>query len=209
MTVKVKVWGDYALFTRPEAKVERVSYPIITPSAARGLLESIFWKPEFYWRIKRIHVLKPIQYYSLLRNEVSSVIQPKATKTKKAFLADEDRQQRHSVMLKNVAYLIEADIVCKEYVTDDVAKYRDMFRRRVAKGQCFHRPFFGAKECTAHFAEPATNDKAIDITDELGLMLFDIRFPKDSKSAIPYFFEAKLERGILNVPTTLYEEVQR
>ncbi|MFX3629261.1 MAG: type I-C CRISPR-associated protein Cas5c [Ectobacillus sp.] len=209
-SLKVKVWGDLALFTRPEAKAERVSYPVITPSAARGVLEAIFWKPEFKYHIKKIHVLKPIQYYSILRNEVASIVPSNVMSSKKDFLADDDRQQRHSIMLRDVAYIIEADMELMEHATDNIAKYRDMFRRRVAKGQCFQRPYFGTRECAVHFAEPEQSDRAIHWTEELGPMLFDVKFPKDSAKnaqAIPYFFEAKLENGVLHVPDYLYKEV--
>ncbi|MEK5036735.1 type I-C CRISPR-associated protein Cas5c [Sporosarcina sp. FSL K6-3457] len=211
-TLKVKVWGDFALFTRPESKAERVSYPVMTPSAARGILEGIFWKPEFKWRVRSIHILKPIQYYSILRNEVASIVPTSITKSRKDYLADEDRQQRHSLMLRNVAYIIEADIELMEHTTDNITKYREMFRRRVAKGQCFHRPYFGTRECSVHFAEPNDTDKAIDVTDNLGPMLFDLKFPKGNEKnpqAIPYFFEANVENGVLHVPDYLYEEVYR
>jgi CRISPR-associated protein Cas5d len=209
-SLKVKVWGDYALFTRPEAKAERVSYSVMTPSAARGVLEAIFWKPEFKWRVKKIHVLKPVQYYSILRNEVGSIVPGNVVKNQRDYLADEDRQQRHSIMLRNVAYIIEADMELLEHATDDIAKYRDMFRRRVAKGQCFQRPYFGTRECAVHFSEPEQQDKAINLTEDLGPMLFDLKFPKDhlkNAQAIPYFFEAKLENGVMYVPDSLYEEV--
>lgn len=209
-SLKVKVWGDYALFTRPEAKAERMSYPVMTPSAARGILEAVLWKPEIKWHVKKIHVLKPVQYYSILRNEVASIIPSNVVTNKRDYLADEDRQQRHSLMLRNVAYIIEADIELMQHATDHLAKYRDMFRRRVAKGQCFHRPYFGTRECAVHFSEPKTEDKAISLTEELGPMLFDLKFPKgDQKNgqAIPYFFEAKLENGVLDVPDYLYKEV--
>lgn len=209
-TLKVKVWGDYALFTRPEAKTERVSYSVMTPSAARGVLEAIFWKPEFKWHVRKIHVLNPIQYYSILKNEVASIVPSNVTKSKRDYLADDDRQQRHSIMLRNVAYIIEAEIELMEHTTDNIAKYRDIFRRRVVKGQCFQRPYFGTRECAVHFSEPVQKDKAINLTEDLGPMLFDLKFPKSSSKntqAIPYFFEAKLENGVLHVPDYLYQEV--
>lgn len=209
-TLKVKVWGDYALFTRPEAKTERVSYSVMTPSAARGVLEAIFWKPEFKWHVRKIHVLKPIQYYSILKNEVASIVPGNVTKSKRDYLADDDRQQRHSLMLRNVAYIIEAEIELMEHTTDNIAKYRDIFRRRVVKGQCFQRPYFGTRECAVHFSEPEQKDEAINLTEDLGPMLFDLKFPKSSSKnaqAIPYFFEAKLENGVLHVPDYLYQEV--
>lgn len=209
--VKVKVWGDLALFTRPEAKVERVSYPVITPSAARGVLEGIFWKPEFKYIIRSIQVLKPVQYYSILRNEVSSIVPGNIKTSNRPFFADADRQQRHSLMLRNVAYIIEADIILMSHATEDVAKYRAIFRRRVSKGQCFHRPYLGTRECSAHFAEPSHEDKPIAHSENLGMMLFDIKFPHDlvmkNATAVPYFFDARLNEGVLTVPHHLYQEV--
>lgn len=208
--LKVKVWGDYALFTRPEAKVERVSYPVMTPSAARGILESIYWKPEFKYLIKKIHVLNPIQYYSILRNEVESVVPGNIAKKGKEFLADKYRQKRHSIMLRNVAYIIETDIKLMDYAEDNPTKHREIFRRRVAKGQCFHQPYLGTRECSAFFSEPKLDERPITISEELGPMLFDIKFQKNpNDQAIPYFFEAILENGVLNVPLYLYEEVYR
>lgn len=209
-TLKVKVWGDYALFTRPEAKVERVSYPMMTPSAARGILESILWKPEFKWIVRKIHILKPIKYYSILRNEVASIVPGNIATTRRTFIADEDRQQRHSIMLKDVSYMIEADIKLQEHSNADVAKYRAMFRRRVAKGQCFQRPYLGTRECIAHFAKPIAQDQPIPISDHIGPMLFDLKFPGNTKreaQAIPYFFDANIVNGTLDVPDYLYKEV--
>lgn len=209
--VKVKVWGDVALFTRPEAKVERVSYPIITPSSARGVLESIFWKPEFKYIVRTIQVLKPVQYYSILRNEVASIVPSNIQTSKRPFLADEDRQQRHSLMLRDVEYIIEADIVLMPHATENVAKYRDIFRRRVSKGQCFQRPYLGTRECSAHFAEPTQEEQPIAHSEDLGMVLFDIKYPHDpnmkNATAVPYFFDAGLNNGVLTVPHHLYREV--
>src|SRR6266566_682904 len=130
--VSVKVWGAFACFTRPELKAERVSYPVMTPSAARGVLEAVFWKPEFAWRVREIWVLKEIRRFSVLRNEVNH----REWKT----------MQRHTLALRDVAYLIRADIAVKPGVGEDPAKYRDQFRRRAERGQCYHRPYLGCRE---------------------------------------------------------------
>src|SRR5690625_3684003 len=209
--LKVKVSGDLALFTRPEGKVERVSYPIIPPSAARGVLEAIFWKPEIRWEILRIKVLKVPKYYSIVRNEVSkkAIVNKSIMEKPKDYFADDDRQLRHSLMLKDVSYIIEAQIHMQPGAVDPVEKYRAMFRRRVEKGQCFHRPYLGTRECSAHFSLPDIDDIPIDWTDSLGPILFDFRYPTKGSVTIPYFFNAEIKDGIMDIPTNLYEEVNR
>lgn len=211
--LKVKIWGDYALFTQPEAKVERVSYPCITPSAARGILEAIFWKPEFQWRIRSIQVLQPIELESMIRNEVSDVIAEKTVKGKTTsdFFVEDKRQQRHTLFLRKVAYIIAADICLQKHATDDMAKYRDMFRRRVKKGQCYNQPYLGTRECMAFFSDVDRNqDRPLPINLEIGSMLFDLRYPlpdQKLKYAIPIFFQASLIDGVLTIPDHLYEAV--
>ncbi|HET7579526.1 MAG TPA: type I-C CRISPR-associated protein Cas5c [Bacillales bacterium] len=213
-SLKVKVWGDYALFTQPEAKVERVSYPCMTPSAARGILEAIFWKPEFDWHIRKIAVLKPVAFESIVRNEVGGMIAEGTVKGKtySEYCTDDDRQQRHSLFLRNVAYIIEADVVLRDHADTDVAKYRDIFRRRVKKGQCFNQPYLGTRECMAHFSEvDEQNDRPEPVNIEIGSMLFDLKYPEPdskAKTAIPYFFQAKLNNGTLDIPGHLYEVVR-
>jgi CRISPR-associated protein Cas5d len=142
--VEVCVWGKFACFTRPEMKVERVSYEVMTPSAARGVLESIFWKPEFYWQIREIRVLKPIRYFSILRNEVNNranyASAQRRLKGEDGYYADEDRSQRHTLCLRDVAYSIAADVAVRPGVEEDEAKYRDQFQRRVRRGQCHNMP---------------------------------------------------------------------
>ncbi len=209
----VKVWGDYACFTRPEMKVERVSYEVMTPSAARGLLEAIYWKPEFQWQIRRIHVLKPIRRAAVLRNEVNSTASPKTIRSAfekgegYAYFAEDDRTQRHTLALRDVAYLIEADAVpTGRGAADHPAKHRDIFRRRVARGQCYHRPYLGCREFAASFAEPDGSEQVIDRTEPLGRMLFDLRYG-DSSRNVPVFFNAGLQDGVLHVPPHLYEHV--
>lgn len=203
--LEVKVWGDFACFTRPEMKVERATYPVMTPSAARGVLESIFWKPQFVWRIEQIQVLKPIKYFSILRNEVNGRASLRAAQ---GFVANgggydstADRAQRHTLALRDVAYLIKADIDLRPEVTDDVAKYRDQFRRRVASGRCFATPYLGCREFWASFAPPDGSERPIDVTEELGPMLLDLDYATDgSGRGTPRFFDARLEGGVLSIP---------
>ncbi|GIW07170.1 MAG: type I-C CRISPR-associated protein Cas5 [Dehalococcoidia bacterium] len=199
----VKVWGDFACFTRPEMKVERVSYPVMTPSAARGVLEAIFWKPEFAWRIEQIQVLKEIRWFSILRNEVNSLASHRSAlgweREGGGYFSDQDRAQRHTLALRDVAYIIEAQVVPKSGRTEDEAKYRDQFRRRVADGSCFFQPYLGCREFSAFFGPPSADDQPIDRTEDLGLMLHDLDYREDG-SGTPRFFRARLERGVLRVP---------
>jgi CRISPR-associated protein Cas5d len=209
----VKVWGDWACFTRPEMKVERVSYPVMTPSAARGVLEAIFWKPEFFWRIREIQVLRPIRYYSILRNEVKLTASHRSamgwSKTGGGYFADEDRAQRHTLALREVAYVIKADQVLKPHADADPAKYRDQFRRRVARGQYYHAPYLGCREFSARFGDSVESDRPLPLEMDLGLMLFDLDYQHDDlgrgKRGKPKFFQAQLDRGIMTVPRKLYE----
>ncbi len=211
--LQLKVWGEYALFTRVEAKTERVSYPVMTPSAARGILEAILWKPEMKWQVRSIQVLKPIQYYSLLRNEVASTVPSNIASSKREYVVEGDeRQLRHSVMLRDVAYIITAELMLMKPTMENEMKYSSMFLRRAEKGQCFHQPYLGTRECSLHFSLPDNDEQAISDTMDIGSMLFDIKFPTDPSSkkavAIPYFFDAKLEKGVLHVPQHLYREVR-
>jgi CRISPR-associated protein Cas5d len=217
----VKVWGDYACFTRPEMKVERVSYPVMTPSAARGVLEAIFWKPEFSWRVREIQVLKPIRYFSVLRNETTKIISPdlarKWSKQGGNFFineVDEDgvmrnRAQRHTLALREVAYVIKADQVLQPHADADPAKYRDQFRRRVARGQYHHTPYLGCREFPARFGEPEAADRPLPLEMDLGLMLFDLEYDQNKEGkgirAKPKFFPALLEKGVLRIDPRLYD----
>jgi len=205
--VAVKVWGEFACFTRPEMKVERVTYPVMTPSAARGLLEAIFWKPEFAWQVRRIEVLNPIRRISLLRNEAKSKITVgTAKKAGHRYFADDDRTQRHTLALRDVAYIIHADVAVNN--GEDPAKYRDQFRRRVAQGRCFHRPYLGCREFAANFSEPDGTERPIDLTEDLGRMLFDMRYASKGNRVEPVFFSARIEDGVLSVPKNLYWELE-
>jgi CRISPR-associated protein Cas5d len=188
-------------------KAERVSYPVMTPSAARGVLEAIFWHPEMRWRVREIMVLKEIQFRSILRNEVSL----KASPQREAISIQEDRTQRHTLALFDVAYLIRADVDVRPDVPADPAKYHDQFRRRAEKGQCFHRPYLGCREFAAHFGMPDGTERPIADSKDLGLMLFDILFAerddnlKPKGPDVPLFWPARLESGVLRVPPEQYE----
>lgn len=205
--LEVKVWGEYACFTRPEMKVERVTYPVMTPSAARGVLEAIFWKPQFRWLVSEIRVLRPIAYFSLLRNEVTSKANERQGRTRVSggggYFAEEDRAQRNSLVLREVAYVIRADIRLVPGVVENVAKYRDQFRRRVQRGQCFHMPYLGCREFTASFSETDRSEQAIDRSEDLGRMLFDLDYSTQG-SASPRFFDARLESGVMRIPSSLH-----
>jgi len=208
----IKVWGDFACFTRPEMKVERVTYEVMTPSAARGILEAVFWKPEFQWRVRRIEVLRPIRRISLLRNEVNSLVSERAArgwerKGEGGYFADLDRTQRHTLALRDVAYVIHADVeLVGRGRHEHIAKYRDQFRRRVGRGQCFHRPYLGCREFAAGFDEPDGSEEPIGRSEDLGRMLFDLRYESDgSGRGMPIFFSAKLEEGVLRIPEGLYD----
>lgn len=204
--VEVKVWGSWACFTRPEMKVERVSYPAMTPSAARGVLEAIYWKPEFQWQVREIVVLNPIAYFSILRNEVNSLASERAARSwehsTRGFFASEDRAQRNTLGLRHVAYIIRADILQKPGVNEHPAKFRDQFRRRVARGQCYAQPYLGCREFTAWFGEPGSEDEPRDaISMSIGRMLLDLDYvPGNSGRATPRFFNAEIRSNVLRVP---------
>lgn len=198
--VEVKVWGPYACFTRPEAKVERVSYEVPTPSAARGILEAIFFHKPMQWRVREIAVLQPIRHFSLLRNEVKSRMSPQSD----GLSIGDDRTQRHTLGLRKVEYIIRADVYLPPDRTEaGQVKYRDQFRRRVRAGQCFHHPYFGCREFACHFAEPDGTEEPIDVSADLGWMLFDIEYGENGNA--PRFFEARLEKGVLRIDPSLYE----
>ncbi len=209
--VKLQVSGERACFTRPEMKVERVSYDVITPSAARGILEAIHWKPAFTWRIERLTVLKPIKFETIRRNEVASRIP--SLNVKKAINAgsteglalyvDEDRQQRAATILKDVAYVIEARIDLKDPANADepIGKHLDIFNRRARKGQCFHRPCLGTREFAADFelieGELPTPDDSLMGERDLGWMALDVDFALGGQ---PLFFKAVMRDGVIEVP---------
>ena len=211
--LEVKLWGDMACFTRPEMKVERVSYPVMTPSAERGALEAIFWKPEFTWAVEEIRVLRPIRYASILRNETNN---RQSDRSAAAWArngggydasAPRNRAQRHTLALRDVAYVVRAQPVLRAGVEDDIAKYLDQFHRRVASGRCFTTPYLGCREFSAYFSEPDSDDQAIGESEDLGLMLLEIEYEPDGNGrGAPRFFQAVLESGILRVPSLSPEE---
>lgn len=234
----LEVKGDYACFTRPEMKVERVSYDVITPSAARAIFDSVLWKPAISWQIKKIEVLAPIRWISVRRNEVGKIV---SSRSGGIFIEDE-RQQRAGLFLRDVKYRLFAEFVfippekrgkvynpVPEWLIDseeeeevkkqDIrpdeteAKYAAMFERRARKGQCFNQPYLGCREFSCEFclvnslAEPAAPPAEFAGVRELGWMLYDMDFsdPKDIK---PLFFKAKMENGIITVPSRDSEEVK-
>ena len=190
--VRVKVTGDFACFTRPDLKVERMTYPCMTPSAARGVLDSILWKPEFQWWVHRILVLNPVKFFSVKRNEIN------AKQGKAPILIEEKRTQRNSIVLKDVAYIIEASVYQKEFdPKNPVKKYAEMFKRRVKKGQCWRRPFLGTREFAAEFIVPDGNEHPIQEIIPIGSMLFDIFYDAKGKPSPLFFYDVKIENGIL------------
>ena len=217
--VRLHVWGDYACFTRPEMKVERVSYDVMTPSAARGVLDAIHWKPGVLWAIDRIHVLRPIRFESLRRNELGSKIsvgnarkamRSGTTEGLHAYIG-EDRQQRASTLLRDVAYVIEAHFEFTDAAKPDdtEGKHLSMFNRRASKGQCFHRPYLGTREFAADFAlvegeMPASTLPREQRNRDLGWMLHDI----DHGNGEPRFFRAQLREGVVGVPPLHGAEVK-
>ncbi len=230
-TFCLEVKGDYACFTRPEMKVERVSYDVITPSASRAIFEAIFWKPAIKWHIKKIEVLKPIKWVSVRRNEVGAT----ASERKNGIFIEETRQQRAGLILQDVAYRLHADL---EFIPppdrakvmrpvpkslhenaeseswkkdDNPFKYNAMFERRARKGQCFNQPYLGCREfsCDFRFIDDLRNEpKPVDETIELGFMLYDLDF-KDSAKPTPGFFKAHMEKGMIQVPDWESEEVRK
>jgi CRISPR-associated protein Cas5d len=209
--VRLKVWGEYACFSRPEMKTERVSYDVITPSAARGILEAIHWKPAIRWVVDRVKVLNEIRFDNIRRNEVGSKIPAgnvrRAMKGQPVHLAQyvtEDRQQRASLLLRDVAYIIEAhfELTDKTQEEDTPEKHYSMFLRRTRNGQCFHRPYLGCREFPAHFELIETDLSAVpSFYDgkelDLGWMLLDIDFDADMT---PRFFKAVMKDGVIDVP---------
>lgn len=198
---RLKLWGTYACFARPEMKVERVSYPTMTPSAARGALESILWKPQIAWRIDRIDRLRPPIFQQVRRNEVES----KASTDRPAIIVDEARQQRAGLLLRDVAYTIHARfcLTRRANSADSIAKYVAMFVRRARAGQCFQRPCLGSREFAADFAllspgDPDPLGEDALPTEELGWIFYD--FDWSHRPPRPRFFEARLENGRMAVP---------
>ncbi len=216
----LEVRGDWACFTRPEMKVERVSYDVITPSAARAVFEAIFYKPAVRWEVRRIEVLTPVRWMNLRRNEVASVVSTRNVEQamkqgagELALYVDEDRQQRASLLLRDVAWRLHADLVVRPDRRDpeEPAKFFAMFERRARKGQCVNQPYLGCREFAARWrlvedlpVEPAP----IAETRDLGWMLHDLDF-SDAANPQPRFFRAQMTRGVIEVPAFGGEEMVR
>jgi len=230
----LETWGDYACFTRPEMKVERVSYDVITPSAARAIFEAIFWKPAIRWHIRQIEVLAPIRWISVRRNEVGAVMSDKSD----GIFIEEQRQQRAGLFLRDVRYRLHAELEfihpdrwakamnpVPEYLHDDwesqelrkdenPGKYNAIFERRARKGQCFVQPYFGCREFSCHFRfvdDPigdAAQSPSIDESRDLGFMLYDIDFG-NLNGPQAAFFRAQMDKGCIKVPPWESEEVHR
>jgi CRISPR-associated protein Cas5d len=208
-TFCLEVSGSLACFTRPEMKVERVSYDVMTPSAARSIFEAILWKPAIRWRVHRIEVLKPVRWINLRRNEVSAVVSTRnvqqamaAGAGQLALYVEDERQQRAGYFLRDVAYRIHADLSLVPGNPEPLVKFSEMFARRAAKGQCVNQPYLGCREFAAAFSlvkADSPPSKPIGDTRDLGWMLHDLDFthPSDPK---PRFYNAKMLAGVVAVP---------
>ena len=218
-TYCLEISGDFACFTRPEMKAERVSYDVITPSAARAVFEAILWKPEIHWQVNKIEVLSPIKWINLRRNEVGCVASTRSIETamKSGFgrlgiFVEDERQQRAGLFLRDVKYRIHASFHLRDL--DDhpnaVVKFMKMFERRASKGQCVNQPYLGCREFAAMFTlvEPSGSDPAPSPENrELGYMLYDLDY-RDAADPKPRFFPAALVNGVLTVPAWDSEEVR-
>lgn len=226
--IGLRVSGDHACFTRPEMKVERVSYDLMTPSAARGILEAIHWKPAIRWIVDEIHVLKPIRFQSIRRNEVGhkapagkiGTAMKRGSLEGLALAVDEDRQQRAATVLVDVDYVIAAhfEMTDRAGSEDNEGKHLDTFNRRAARGQCFHQPCLGNREFDARFTllspdeplpEPEVKSSELGYGEprDLGFMLLDIDYARDGQPSL--FFRARLEDGVMRVPHPNSPEVRR
>ena len=219
MPIRLEVWGDYALFTRPEMKVERVSYDVMTPSAARGLVEAVYWHPGLRWIIDRIHVCAPIRFTNLRRNEVKSTVSARSARTvmergkgELYLCTSEDIQQRAALLLRDVRYVIEAhfDLTAQAAPGDNPGKFQDIVKRRIKKGQFYHQPCFGCREFPAQFkwceALPPCPEE-LEGERDLGWMLYDMDYT-DPEDIRPLFFRASLRDGVLNIPNRDSGEVR-
>ena len=207
--VKVKVWGEYALFSRPEMKVERCSYDVITPSAARGILEAIYWHQGMKWVIDKIYVQKPVQFTSIRRNEVKSKISSNNVlpvyngADKPLYISTKsDIVQRASLLLRDVSYVIEAhfEMTEKAVESDNPGKFKDIIMRRLRRGECYHTPYFGCREFPANFClcEDEKIETAYSGEKDLGFMLYDMDF-SDLDNIQPMFFRALMKDGVINL----------
>lgn len=219
MSIRLEVWGDYALYSRPEMKTERVSYDVITPSAARGILEAIYWHPGMKYHIDRIYVRAPIQFMNVRRNEVKSVVNVRAAKSamekgKGEFwiVTSEDIQQRAAMILKNVHYVIEAhfDMTEKAAPDDNPGKFQEILKRRSSRGQFYYQPYLGCREFPANFAlckEIPPCPLELKGEKDLGYMLYDMDY-SDRENIRPLFFKAVMKDGIIEIPSRNSQEVR-
>ena len=214
MSFILEISGDLACFTRPELKVERISYPVITPSAARKILAAILWKPAIRWKVLQIEILKPIQWVNIRRNEVGI----KMSERSQGLYIEDSRQQRASMLLRDVAYRIYADFEMTDQAGegDNRTKFVEMFKRRAAKGQYFHQPYLGCREFPCHFRLLEKAEDGLpreDITQDFGFMLYDMDYSqsdaRDSNRAEPMFYHCKAQNGVIIVPAADSEEVKR
>ena len=221
----LEIWGDYACFTRPELKVERVSYDVITPSAARAIFEAIFWKPAIRWQVTKIEVLNPIKWVNIRRNEVGAVA------SKNPIYIEDKRQQKNSLLLQDVRYRIwaklefipqwkrkdsknplideeEAEQLRKD---ENPGKYNAMFERRARKGQCFNQPYLGTRECAASFrlVDVEKEELSVPLSEsrDFGIMLYDMDFEKDPNNPDAMFYRTQMNNGVIIVPPRNSEEV--
>lgn len=206
--ISLEIWGEYALFTRPEMKAERVSYDVITPSAARGILEAIFWHPGMRWEIDRIHVMNPIKFTNIRRNEVTSVVSASCVRAMMNggaapyISTADDIMQRASLLLKEVRYVIDAHFELTMPPDKEMSeeKFYNMAKRRMEKGQCYHQPCFGCREFPAHFKlnEVGVPETAYtDETRDLGIMLYDMDY-SNKENITPIFFRAIMKDGVIS-----------
>ncbi|GAB4124127.1 MAG: type I-C CRISPR-associated protein Cas5c [Sideroxydans sp.] len=218
-TYCLEVTGDFACFTRPEMKVERVSYDVMTPSSARAVFESILWKPAIRWHVEKIEVLKPIRWVSIRRNEVGAVVSVRNAQEAMnkgsgnlALNIEDERQQRAGLFLRDVAYRIHAhfELLPNAGENNTMGKFLDMFERRAEKGQCINQPYLGCREFACDFKLVDTTQSQpapIAETRDLGWMLYDMDYTKPTDPQ-PRFFRAQLEDGVLRVPVWDSEEVR-
>lgn len=195
--VTVQVWGEAALFTRPEFKAERITYPIMTPSAAKGVLEAIYWKREIRYRVLAIEMLKPVREFTVRRNETSHVVSLREARQGACVDTVAHRDQRNAVCLRDVAYRIHAHVQLQPHADKPVAAYRDQMRRRVDRGQCFQQPYLGAKEFTASFGPVDDTPAQENHTEELGIMIHTVAWDPDETMK---WFTARIDKGVMHVP---------
>ncbi|WP_329905455.1 type I-C CRISPR-associated protein Cas5c [Porphyromonas pogonae] len=222
----IEVRGDFACFTRPEMKVERVSYDVITPSSARAIFQAIYWKPAFQWQITRIEILNPIKKICFRRNEIGATMSSRSS----GLFIEDKRQQKSSYLLRDVAYRLFAKMLytpvekrtkaCREEAqkralkgdrTENPKKYQEIFERRAAKGQCFTMPYLGCREfsCAYKWIKDAQYGDGIDESRSLGYMLYDMDFESNVNCPPAMFFDAVMTKGVIMVPPKDSKEVLR